>query len=277
MRIWHQGFIEMETVPAYREALARHLRLVSRPDTEVVIHGLHPGSYTPHSSPAEQARYAYLTALHTEQILDNVRRAEREGYDAVAIAILQNPGLRLARTLADVPVAGYGEAAMHLACMLGSRFGIVAFNDDLFPLLEAEAREAGLGARLGPIVSMACGYEEVAAGFERPGPVLEAFHAAARRALRDGADVLIPGQTIMAEVLFQSGVSRVDEAPVIDAVGAVVKVAELLAELRAQSGLYVSRRGYFHARPPEPLVEAARRAYGLDRAPLLARPPDEGG
>lgn len=273
MRIWHQGFIELDTVPAYREALASHLRLVAHPGTEVVIHGLKPGSYTPHSSPAEQARYAYLTALHTEQILDNVRQAERDGYDAVAIAILQNPGLRLARTLVDIPVAGYGEAAMHLACMLGGRFGIVAFNDDLFPLLHETAHEAGLEGRLGPMVSMALDYGDITDAFARPGPLLDAFHTAARQAIRDGADVLVPGQTIMAEVLFQNGVSRVDDAPVVDAVAAVVKVAELLAELRAQSGVYVSRRGYFYARPPARLVEEARRAYGLDAAPLLRRPP----
>ncbi len=38
MRIWHQGFIEMASVPAYGEALARHIRAVAAPDTVVDVH-----------------------------------------------------------------------------------------------------------------------------------------------------------------------------------------------------------------------------------------------
>ena len=57
-RIWHQGFIEMQTVPAYGLALERHLAAVRGPDTEVVVHGLRPGTYTPYWSPAEIARHA---------------------------------------------------------------------------------------------------------------------------------------------------------------------------------------------------------------------------
>ena len=260
-RIWHQGVIEMQTVPAYGLALERHLAAVRGPDTEVVVHGLRPGTYTPYSSPAEITRHAAVMHLHVNQILDNVRQAERDGFDAVAIAILQNPGLREARTLVDIPVAGYGESAMHLACQLGERFSVLAFNPDLFPLVERQVADAGLERRAGPMVVVDIEYADVARAFEDPGPVVGAFEKAAHEAVAGGADVLIPGQTILAEVLWQNGVFRVGDAPVIDAVGAVIKTAELLVDLKRSSGLTVSRHGYFWSRPRAELIDRATDLY----------------
>lgn len=260
-RIWHQGFIEMQTVPAYGPALERHLAAICGPDTEVTVHGLRPGTYTPDSSPAEITRYASVMHLHVNQILDNARQAERDGFDAVAIAILQNPGLREARTLVDIPVVGYGEAAMHLACQLGERFSVLAFNPDLLPLVERQIVEAGLERRAGPMAVIDVEYADVARAFDQPGPIIAAFEKAAREAVARGADVLIPGQTILAEVLWQNGVFRVADAPVVDALGAVVKTAELMVDLRRSSGLSVSRHGYFWARPPAELVDRASELY----------------
>jgi Asp/Glu/hydantoin racemase len=259
MRIWHQGFIEMQTVPRYQAALESHLAAVCAPGTQVDIHGVAPGTYTPDATPADIARHAYLMSLEVHQILDNARRAEREGYDAVAIAILQNPGLREARTIVDIPVAGYGEAAMHVACMLGRRFAAVAFNGDLAAVWEAEVTLAGLTDRSAGWSDMDISYADVVAAFDRPGPVVDAFRRAAGAALDRGADVLIPGQTILAEVLWQNRVWSVDDAPVVDAVGTTIKVAELLVELRRISGVTAARRGYYGSKPPEALVQRARR------------------
>ncbi len=106
MRIWHQGFIEMVTIPAYGQALERHLRAVVGPGTVVDVHGVAPGTYTPGHTAADIARSPYLMSLHVHQILDAAQVAGRDGYDAMAIAILQNPGLREARSLVDIPVVG---------------------------------------------------------------------------------------------------------------------------------------------------------------------------
>jgi Asp/Glu/hydantoin racemase len=261
IRIWHQGFIEMQTVPAYGPALERHLAAILAPGTTVALHGLRPGTYAPHSTPAEITRYAAVMDLHKQQLLDNVRRAEQEGFDAVAIAILQNPALREAKTLVDIPVAGYGEAAMHLACLLGDRFAVLAFNPDLLALVQAQVAEYGLERHAGPLVEIEVDYAAVRRAFEEPGPLLEAFQVAARTAIAQGADVLIPGQTILAEVLWQNGLFRVEDAPVLDALAAAVTTAETLARLRRASGLTVTRRGYFWRRPPAALFEDALRQY----------------
>lgn len=265
MRIWHQGFIEMASVPAYGEALTRHLRAVAAPDTVVDVHGVAPGTYTPGHTAADIARSPYLMSLHVHQILDAARTAAREGYDAMAIAILQNPGLREARSLVELPVAGYGETAMHVACMLGRRFSVVLFNPDLADLVQDEILRSGLLGRAAPHALVEAEYFDIVEAFAKPGRLVDAFTVAARRALASGADVLIPGQTIMAEVLWQNGIHRIDDAPVIDALGVTIRMAELLANLRRSSGLSASRRGYWGTPPDAELAERARSLLGRER------------
>ena len=52
----------------------------------------------------------------------------------------------------------------------------------------------------------------------------------ARRLIADGADVIIPGEAPLSLLLHRSGINRVDGVPVIEAVAAMLKTAELLVE-----------------------------------------------
>src|SRR3546814_1931714 len=47
----------------------------------------------------------------------------------------------------DIPVVGYGESAMLTACMLGRKFGVLVFIDDLNELIAENARGHGLASR----------------------------------------------------------------------------------------------------------------------------------
>jgi allantoin racemase len=233
VRIWHQGFVELEGLPAYVEALTRHVRAVASPGVVVDLHGLAPGTYAPHRTAADVARDPSLVTIGLRQVVDNISRAEREGYDAAAITIVQNIGLREARAVVDIPVASYGEAAMHIACMLGQRFGVVAFDRAIADIVEREIAYLGLGSRAVPVEVVDTDYGGVVEAFARPDRLVDAFTKAARRLIDHGADAIIPGQTIMAEVLWQHDVHRIDEVPIMDALGVTIAMAELLVRLRA--------------------------------------------
>jgi len=71
-------------------------------------------------------------------------------------------------------------------------------------------------------------YGGVVEAFERPEQLVDAFRAAARRAIAGGAGAIIPGQTIMAEALWQHGLRDVDGVPVIDALGVTITAAEAM-------------------------------------------------
>jgi allantoin racemase len=84
---------------------------VARPDTEISNVFLQSG-------PASVESY-YDEALAVPDIVAQVRRAEREGMDAVIINCMGDPGLDAAREVVSIPVIGPCEASMHLAAMLG--------------------------------------------------------------------------------------------------------------------------------------------------------------
>jgi Asp/Glu/hydantoin racemase len=101
--------------------------------------------------------------------------------------------------------------------------------------------------------------------FEHPEPLLEKFRESARALIRDGADVIIPGEAPLCVLLASNSVNRVDDVPIIDALGATIKMAETMVDLKRSSGLSPSRRGYFMEKPPRERVKELLDLYGISR------------
>jgi hypothetical protein len=81
--------------------------------------------------------------------------------------------------------------------------------------------------------------------FDQPAPLLEKFRESARALIRDGADVIIPGEAPLCVLLARNGVNRVDEVPVLDALGATSRWLSPWSTCAAASGIAPARRGYF--------------------------------
>ena len=264
MRLWEQGLVATYSLPGYKELILEHYDAFRRPDTVIAIHGVKDEASAASAKVAGRAvNYAYLHRLHDNQVLKNVLRAEREGFDAVMIGVLQDPGLREARSIVDIPVIGYGEVSMLTACMLGERFSFLCINPQMGPLVQQMIRDRGLEARAASTTYLECGYDDLHAAVQgKPQRFLAAFEAAARKAVNDhGADVLLPGQTIMAELLWKSGVTRFDDAVVLDPRLPMLRMAEMLVDLR-KAGIATARRGFYGARPPAELSAAMAEFYG---------------
>lgn len=89
-----------------------------------------PGTEVVGATSAFGANIVSTTADNTvaqHAVLDTIARHHR-GCDAVVLAISLDSGLAAARELLDIPVIGMTEAALHTACMLGERFGMVTFG-----------------------------------------------------------------------------------------------------------------------------------------------------
>lgn len=264
MRLWHQSFTVLEDLPDYAAALARHLRSVSRPDTEVVLHGMRPGTFRT-EYPGTDLRYVTFQHLHANQFMLNGLTAEKQGYDGYMITTIPDPALAETRSLLHIPVVGYGESAMLVACMLGRRFGILNFIEEIGPQLEENVRRYGLSSRLAGVSHVGFGFHDVARGFAQPAEIVDRFCEAARKMARHGADVIIPGEAVLCVLLASQRLTRVDDVTVIDALAATVKMAEMMVELRRVAGVEMSRANYFTDLPPAGRVEELLRFYGLER------------
>lgn len=260
MKVWHQSFTVLDDVPSYRDALSRHLERAARPGVSVHLHGMAKGTY-PSDYPGTHIKYVYFQNVHKEQFIKAGLDAQEKGYDAFFIATFVDTGYEEMRSLLDIPVVAYGQASILVASMLGDRVGVVNFIDGLEPQIRRNARVYGLQDILGPMVKIDAEFGDLMGAHDNPDPVIDAFRNAARKAIAAGANVVIPGEGPMNVFLADHGVSVVDDVPVVDSLGAGLKLCESLIDLRTSSGLGPSRRGLYFAKPPAEAVSAVRSFY----------------
>jgi Asp/Glu/hydantoin racemase len=264
MKIWHQSFTVLGDLGPYSTALKDHFARVARPDTQIDMHGMAPGTY-PSNYPGTDIRHAGLFHLHGMQFMHSAVLAQEQGYDVYAISTLPDPALREIRSMVDIPVVAYGESAMLTACMLGRKFGILAFIDDFNELLENNVASYGLTSRFAGAMSVGFTFNDVLKGFSDPTELIEKFKTAARKIIATGADVIIPGEAPLNVLLARNGVVQVDGVPVMDSLGTWVKHAEMMGELRRLCGTKPSRKGFYHKLPEMARIKEAFAFYGLDQ------------
>jgi Asp/Glu/hydantoin racemase len=264
MKIWHQSFTELDVLPAYRLAIEQHIRKVVLPGTEVVLHGVRPGTYPTHY-PGTDIGYSSLYALHASQWITQGLKAQDEGFDAYAMCTLPNPFIREIRSLLDMPVVGYGESSFHMACQLGHRFGLLVFIDRMVPLYQEQIGIYGLTSRCTGVQPVGFTFHDVAKAWDQPEALIERFKASARQLLAQGADVIVPGEMPLNILLATHGITEVDGAPIMDGIAVTLKMAELQVSLRRSTGLSQSRHGWMNEQPQRERVNQVLSFYGLTR------------
>ena len=217
----------------------------------------------PENYPGHYITYNYLQSLHKEQFIRNALIAEKAGYDAMFIGTIPDVGLIEARSLVNIPVIGYGQASMHMASMLGSKIGIVNFLAPLADQLRFNAAQYGLSQKLGPIVQADIGFYDIMDGYKNPQPIIDKFMEAAKQAIAQGADVIIPGEGPMNIFLATHQIHHVGNVPIVDSFGTGIKMCESLVDLQKVSGMTMTRVGYYNEKPPEEIVEKLRDYYQL--------------
>ncbi|MEV7427625.1 MULTISPECIES: aspartate/glutamate racemase family protein [unclassified Streptomyces] len=217
------------TTRTMTDEIVRGARAAAAPGTTIT--GLTP-AWGPES--AEGWLDSYLSAA---AVLDTLRRY-REPYDAVVMAGFGEHGREGARELVEAPVIDITEAAAHLACLLGRRYGVVTTLDRTRGQIEDSLHTAGVAQNCAAVVGTGLGVLDL--GDERR--TTEAFLTAAARARDAGAEVLVLGCAGMTGL--QRTVGERLGMPVVDGVGAAVKLAESLIAL----DLATSRTGGY-ARP----------------------------
>lgn len=84
-----------------------------RPDTEVDFIWI---DYGPASIECE-----YDKVLAAPFIVEKAKWAEKNGYDAVTVSCMGDPGIKAVKEVLDIPVVGPGEAARQIAPILGEK------------------------------------------------------------------------------------------------------------------------------------------------------------
>jgi allantoin racemase len=264
IRNWHHSFTVLENLPAYAEAMDAHLAKAAAPGTTVVLHGMHPRTYRT-EYPGHDIQHAFFQTLHSQQFVLGAIEAEEQGFDAFAMMTLPEPSLLEVRSLVDIPVVGYGESAMLAASMLGERAGVLLFIRGMAATIDRNVDRMGLSSRFVGASDVGFTFNDVLAAYAGDAaPLIAKFQESARKMIDRGADVIIPGEAPLCLLLARHGVAEVDGVPILDAVTATIKMAEMMVGMRRVTGVAPSRRGFFRSQPQRARVKELLDFYGLN-------------
>jgi allantoin racemase len=181
-------------------------------------------------------------ARSTPFILDEILKAEQEGYDAVTIDCALDPHPRAIKETASIPVVIGGEASRALASILGDKFSIITANANAVDFARHNVEASGFGDRLASVRSLNLSVLELLDHDKAKDAILNEGIKAIEK---DGAHVIILGCAGMSPILdyLQENLG----VPVIDPGGSALKLAEAMVTL----GLKQSKKCYPTPPPKE--------------------------
>lgn len=257
MKIWYQSLVTYgyeKVWEEYGKTLEEQCRRVVRPNTEVYVTGI-PVMVK------EIDRFRSLFYYHKIQVLNNMLRAEKEGYDAFVIGCTFDGGLEEGREMLSIPVVGISQTSYHVARMLGRLFATVTTGTQFLEHYRQQIDHYGLRNSYlpGPYIFTASS-NELALALKNPNPIIEKFKAVAEKAVADGASVIIPHPAFLACLTYKTGLTRVGDALVLDTVTVAVKMAEMLVDLK-KIGIEVSRIPWVYGSPGKDLLKESLKKY----------------
>jgi len=263
MRLCYVNINTAEVSGPFLSIVSALFQKVARPDTKIDVKSVSPGLERITDG------HPYFFFLNKRSIIERIVEAEKQGYDAAVVGCFLDPGVSEARGIVNIPVIGLGESSMHLACQLGSKFGIVTINEpSVISEMEDKVRLHGLQDRAITRsvrgISMSS-YDTFTKGLQDPKIVAEDIVQKGKECVEEGANVVVVGCNGLAPLCTVSGVAKVgeDEIPLVDCVAVGIKTAEMIVDLNKQIGLPFTSRVGFHALPRQKDLARVRATFGL--------------
>ena len=227
--------VNPNTSKSMTQHLEKEMSRLKRPDTELMV-------VCPDRGP-ETIESAYDEAMAVPPTLEPVKRANREGCDAIILACFSDPGLDPAREISRIPVVGIEESAIHMAAMLGAKFSVLTPRRQRIPSKTAHVHMRGLEHFLASVRSLDLTVAETDADPERT--KRKVIEVARKAVEEDGAEVIILGCAGMAG--YAPAIESALNIKVLDPTAVALKIAEAMVDLK----LTQSKVGLFSTPPKE--------------------------
>jgi Asp/Glu/hydantoin racemase len=233
-----------------------NLRKVARDDVDFSFQSLEEVFPLPYNT------YRYNTLKCADAAVERIIKAEQDGYDAAVISCMYDPGLFEARAVVDIPVVGTFEASGLVCMMMGQRFSVVNPDAVVNSAIRRLADTYGFGPRIASMRHIGIVANQLYPEATPTDEVLTRLEEVGRQCVEDGAEVLIPGCTIIGALYshgFQKDPVDVLGVPVLDPMVVAFKMAEMMVDLRVRAGYpAVSRAGMWKKQPDDEFVELRR-------------------
>src|ERR1700760_478937 len=206
MRAMRILIVNPNTTAAMTEKIGAAARAVAAPGTDII-------AVNPADGPVSIEGY-YDEGVSVPGFLAEIANGEVLGVLAHIIACFDDTGLEAARSLASAPVIGIGEAAFHLASLLGHRFSVITTLSRSIAAIETNLLKYGLATRCARV--RAC--EVPVLSLDNPASNASALISAEieRARQEDGAEAIVLGCAGMADLAAR--LTDKHGLPVIDGV-----------------------------------------------------------
>jgi allantoin racemase len=223
--------------PNSSESVTDHIRTelmkIKRSDTELTV-------INPEHGPVS-IESAYDETLAAFYVMDLVKMANSDGYDAVILACFSDPGLDAAKEVSTIPVIGIEEATLHMAAMLGHRFSIMTGMRRRIPTREWHVRLRGVEAFYASSPALEMSVLEMDANPEKSKKRI--LELARKCVQEDRAEVIVLGCAGLTG--YAEDIERELGVVVLDPTSVALKITEAMADM----GLHHSKAGRF-SNPP---------------------------
>jgi allantoin racemase len=188
-------------------------------------------------------------AYNAPFILEQIVRANKEGYDVIVIDCACDPVLEAAREISSIPVVGPRNSALHFALTLGTRFGVVTVQgESLKKCIEHGVRKEGLESFCAGVRYLQMPVLDIT---KNPETAQKSIMKESKELIEHGADVIVLGCTALSHEVDVKPIMDELGVPIIDPWVIAVKTAFMLVE----SGLSHSKVAY--PSPPKKDVNEA--------------------
>ena len=210
--------VNVNTSESMTHAIGEAARRYASPGTETVALQPYFGAEA-----VDTYSESYLAAV---SVIDRVL-AYDEPFDAVVMAGFGEHGREGLQEVVEQPVVEICEASAHVAMMIGRAYSVITTLQRSVPPIEDRLRTGGLADRCASVRATGMSTLEVD---RDPQGAIRAVVAEARKAVEeDHAEVICLGCAGMAGL--EDAITSELHVPVIDGVGAAVRLAEALVGL----------------------------------------------
>ena len=233
-----------------------NLERIKHPDTEFDMVNI------ANVYPLKNNQYLYFRYMCADGTLEQVMRAEKEGYDAVFISCNLDIGLYEARSLVNIPVTATLESAAQIAYTMGTSFSLVTVDDQNGRIQRMMLKQYGLDGKCASHRPIGIDANDLYPERTPESVVYEKAVEVARRCVEeDGAEVIIPGCTLIGSVLtHRADAVESIGAPVVDGMVTGFKMAETMAQMQQLANLPPTSRTGFFQFPPKADLKTLRQS-----------------
>ncbi len=197
--------------------------------------------------------WGYNTLKATNATVERIIKAEEEGYDGVFISCVYDPGLYESRHVVDIPVCGAMESSVLAVSMMGKKFSLLTLPPPVPQIETALIERYGLIDRMASVRYIDIIANKLYPEVTKPSIVRDKTIAAMKQCLEDGAEVILPGCTILGAVMTQYFSEQAKEVPVpiIDPMVVGFKMSEMMVDMHRLGFPTISRAGLWKKQPRE--------------------------